>query len=322
MEAGDKIDQDNRTISGIKMCLVRVYDAKNHQGTVINVKANGVEYVLNFDEEVDIETHVKCKRATKPFAKALMDRLKLEGEALVFDWQGVKRVTQEKKLAAEKEAERLKKAEESRLKQEKEKAEQKLRDEKAKVEAEKVRLLAEKKAKEKEEADRKREELRLAEEERKRKEEEAKEAERQKQAFMSKIAGAQMGGGVLTVDRFKELKKGHGDDAGGASEPPAEEMSKAQLSAVKQWSAERKAYFWLDESNGDLFWRNPSIMSVWEKHFSEAKQAFEYKNKQTGEVRDEAPFATRYDVMWIEEFDRWRYVHKDSGDVHEDEPFY
>jgi len=34
------------------------------------------------------------------------------------------------------------------------------------------------------------------------------------------------------------------------------------------------------------------------------------------------PFSTKYEVMWIEEFGRWRYVHRETGDVLENEPFY
>jgi len=317
MELGDKLIQDNKTISGVKMCLVKVYDAKDKKSTIVQVKANGEELNMVVDEEVDFETHFKVKRATKAFGQAIMDRLKIENNQLVIDWTGIKRITLEKREAERKAAELAKRLEEQRIQKEKEKAEAIEKEKKAKAEAEKKRLEEEKKAQQIAERKRQEEEKKRIEEEKRRVEEEAKEVERKKQEFMKKIAGAQMAGGVLTPEMLKEI---HKTDTPSADEPPPLPPSRAQLE--KKWNDERRSHYWLDESNGDLFWRDPSIQSVWDKVFSTDKQAFEYRNKVDGLVLDVPPFDSKYETMWIEEFGRWRYVHKETGDVLDHEPYY
>lgn len=163
--------------------------------------------------------------------------------------------------------------------QEIEKAAAAEREKKAKAEAERLRILEEKKAAERAEAQRKLEEKKRLEEEKKRLEEEEKERQKQKMEFMNKIAGA--AGGALTAEKLKELKKSHGteDTTQDVIEGEAPVVS---ANVTKQWSAERKAYFWLDETTGDIWWRDPSISSAWVKQWNESKDNFEYRHKMTG----------------------------------------
>ena len=155
------------------------------------------------------------------------------------------------------------------------------------------------------------------EEEKRRQAEMEAEAERKKKEFMSKISGA--AGGALTPDMLRKLKGEHaGHDEPGAGDQSTEIAAKFE----KLWNEERKAYYWIDESNGDVLWRDPLIQSVWTKEYSDEKKAFIYRNKVDGKVLDVPPFNAKYETMWIEDFGRWRYVHREAGDVLENEPFY
>jgi len=259
-----------------------MYDGKDGKSTVFQAKAEGEELVYTLDEEVDFETHFKCKRATKQFGQAVMDRLKIENGKLDVDWTGIKRITLERREKERKEAELAKRLEDEKKRKEQEKLEAAEKEKKAKAEAERKRVEEEKKAAAAEKKRLELEEKKRAEEEKKRLELEALEEKRKKDEFFSKIAGA--AGGVMTPDMLRKMK-GSAHEADDA-QPDAETETRS-AAFTKQWNDERKAYYWLDEANGDLEWRDPSTNSVWTKQFSDEKQAFEYRNKVDGKVLDE-----------------------------------
>lgn len=283
----------------------KVFDTKGKKATVVRAKLQSKELFLLLDSsnEEDITSQFKVKRATKDYANHVLERANVafrDGQLrLDFDWTGIRRIQIEAAIRAEKLAERKKRDEEERIAKEK-----RIEEEKR---AEQARILAQKEEEARRiQAAREAEELRIRREQ----EEREREAMQKRKAFEDKIGNAILNGGVLT-----HIKK----DAAEEQEP--EELPENN-NIIKTWSDEHRSFYYMDMDTNVLTWRDPRIISVWEKLWDSDLKAFKFVNKQTSETLWEEPYSSRIEKIWVDEESKWYYVNRQTGDTEINEPYY
>jgi hypothetical protein len=299
-----------KTLPGHGSVVFKVFDTRSKKATLAKAKLQSKELtvVLDTSNEEDIASQFKVKRGTKEYANVVMERLSVvfkEGQLnLDFDWNGIRRIQIEAALRAEKLAERKKKDEEDRIAREKHKEEERI--------AEQMRQLALK-----QEEERRIQAAKEAEEARKRREQEEREREAKdkRRAFEDKIGNALLNGGVLThIPKEKDDAERH----------PAEDenLAGSSTNVTKTWSDEHRAYYYTDTDTNEISWRDPRIISVWEKSWDSTGNSFKFVNKQTGETLWEEPYCARIEKIYVAEEKRWYYVNRETGDTQISEPYY
>ena len=295
-----------RTLPGHGSTTFKVFDTRGKKATVVKAKTQSKELMLVLDasNEEDITSQFKVKRSTKEYANIILERVSVvfrEGQLILdFDWTGIRRIQIEAALRAEKLAERKRKEEEDRIAREKRKEEERL--------AEQMRQLALK-----EEEERRIRAAKEAEEARIRREQEEREREarEKRRAFEDKIGNALLNGGVLTT-----IPKDKDEE----SDEQAEESSDANI--IVTWSDEHRSFYYTNEDTNEISWRDPRIVSVWDKIWDSDAKSFRFVNKQTGETLTEEPYSKRIEKSYVEEEKKWYYVNRETGDTDTNEPYY